>query len=72
MPKRHQQRPAKEIHGRNSPEKSMEITTGTYKKKETYQEQAYEHENPAKLSHSCGNDYKESKFANYDAREEAS
>jgi hypothetical protein len=49
MPKRHQQRPAKEIHGRNFPEKGMVITTGTYKKKETYQEQAYEHENPAKL-----------------------
>jgi hypothetical protein len=50
MPKRHQQRPAKEIHGRNNPEKSTVITTGTYKKKETYQEQAREHENPAKLA----------------------
>ncbi len=49
MPKRHQQRPAKEIHGRNKAEKSTVITTGTYKKKETYEEQAREHENPAKL-----------------------
>ncbi len=49
MPKKHQQRPAKEIHGRNNPKKSTMITTGTYKKKETYQEQAREHENPAKL-----------------------
>src|SRR5881227_2684406 len=49
MPKRHQQRPAKEIHGRNNPEKSTVVTTGEYKKKETYKEQAREHENPAKL-----------------------
>ena len=49
MPKRHQQRPAKEIHGRNKSEKSTVITTGTYKKKETYEEQAREHDNPAKL-----------------------
>ena len=49
MPKRHQQRPAKEIHGRNKAEKSTVITTGTYKKKKTHQEQAREHENPAKL-----------------------
>src|SRR5438270_7210640 len=49
MPKRHQQRPAKEIHGRNKSEKSTPITTGTYKKHETYEEQAREHENPAKL-----------------------
>src|SRR5204863_490432 len=49
MPKRHQQRPAKEIHGRNNPKKSTVITTGEYKKEETYKEQAREHENPAKL-----------------------
>src|SRR5438874_11012125 len=49
MPKRHQQRPAKEIHGRNKAAKSTVITTGTYKKKETYEEQARAHENPAKL-----------------------
>jgi hypothetical protein len=49
MPKRHQQRPAKEIHGRNKSEKSTPITTGTYKKHETYEEQAREHKNPASL-----------------------
>lgn len=49
MPKRHQQRPAKEMHGRNKAGKSTVITTGTYKKKKTYEEQAREHENPAKL-----------------------
>lgn len=49
MPKRHQQRPAKEIRGRNNPDKSTVITTGTYKKKETYKEQAREHENTNKL-----------------------
>src|SRR5437588_9791134 len=43
MPKRHQQRPAKEAAGRNNPEKSTEITTGTYKKHETYEKQAAEH-----------------------------
>src|SRR5262245_51793849 len=50
MPKRHQQRPAKERQGRNNPEKSTVITTGPYKKPETYEEQAREHENPAKLA----------------------
>ena len=48
MPKRHQQRPAEERVGRNNPEKSTVITTGTPKKKETYRKQAAEHENPAK------------------------
>ncbi|MGZ3629161.1 MAG: hypothetical protein ACXVDN_16055 [Ktedonobacteraceae bacterium] len=47
MPKRHQQRTAKEIHGHNNPTKSTVITTGTYKKKETSQEQARKHENPS-------------------------
>lgn len=49
MPKRHQQWPAKKSAGRNNPKKSTEITTGTYKKPETYREQALEHENPGKL-----------------------
>jgi hypothetical protein len=50
MPKRHQRRPAKEIiHSRNNPKKSTVITTGTYKKEETYEVQAREHENVAKL-----------------------
>lgn len=50
MPKRHQQRPAKEVHGRNKARKSTVITTGEYKKKETYEEQAREHKNPDKLA----------------------
>ncbi|HEX6483174.1 MAG TPA: hypothetical protein VF043_30385 [Ktedonobacteraceae bacterium] len=48
MPKRHQQRPAEEIHGRNKSDKSTVITTGSYKKHETYEEEARKHENPAK------------------------
>src|SRR5260370_38892186 len=46
MPKRHQQRLAKEIHGRNNPKKSTVITTGPYKKPETVREQSPEHKNP--------------------------
>ena len=49
MAKRHQQRPAKEVHGHSYPKKSTVITTGTYKKKKTYEVQAREHKNPAKL-----------------------
>ncbi|GCE29661.1 hypothetical protein KDA_51450 [Dictyobacter alpinus] len=50
MPKRHQRRPTLEIiHGRTNPDKSTVITTGTYKKKETYEKEAREHDNPAKL-----------------------
>ncbi|EFH86116.1 hypothetical protein [Ktedonobacter racemifer] len=45
MPKKHQQRPAKAMHGRNKAEHSTVITTGTYKKKKTYQEQARLHQN---------------------------
>lgn len=45
MPKRHQQRPAKEEVGRNNPEKSTPITTGTPKKEETYRREATEHKN---------------------------
>ena len=30
--------------GRNHPDRSQEITTGSYKKPETYREQAYRHE----------------------------
>jgi hypothetical protein len=50
MPKRHQQRPARELHGRNNPSKSTVITTGPHKNKETYKEQAREHKNPEKLA----------------------
>jgi len=34
--------------GRNNPDKGMTITTGTPKKKETYAEQARNHEDPGK------------------------
>src|SRR5258708_2867857 len=50
MPKRHQQRLAKEIHGRNNPKKSTVITTGPYKKPETVREQASEHKDPNKVA----------------------
>jgi hypothetical protein len=50
MPKRHQQRPAKESAGRNNPKKSTVITTGTYKKPETYREEAIEHKDPYKTA----------------------
>src|SRR2546430_17734666 len=46
--KRHQQRPAKEIHGRNNPEESTVVTTGASKKKEIYEEEAPEHGDAAK------------------------
>lgn len=48
MPKRHQQRPARESHGRNNPKQSTVITTGPHKKKETYEEEAREHKDPFK------------------------
>src|SRR5437660_7442189 len=43
MPKRHQQRLAKEQAGRNNPRKGTVITTGTPRKKETVREEAAEH-----------------------------
>jgi hypothetical protein len=46
MPKRHQQWPAKKAAGRNNPEKSTPITTGTPKKQETYKKEAAEGRNP--------------------------
>lgn len=50
MPKRHQQRPAKESAGRNNPKKSTVITTGTSKKQQTYREQAAEHKDTHKVA----------------------
>jgi hypothetical protein len=47
MPKRgqrHYDRP-----GHNNPKKSQDMITGTYKKHETYKEQAVQHDNPGKL-----------------------
>jgi hypothetical protein len=46
MAKKHQQRPAKIAAGHNNPRKSTVITTGTYKKHETYQAQTAAHANP--------------------------
>ncbi len=48
MPKRHQQRQAKEQVGRNNPKKSTVITTGTPRKKETVRDEAREHKDTGK------------------------
>ena len=39
----------------NNPRKSMTITTGTYKKHETYEKQALAHEDPAKPAQAAKN-----------------
>ena len=49
IPKRHQQRIAKEQAGRNNPRKSTVITTGTPRKKETVREEAIEHKDTGKI-----------------------
>lgn|SRR5579872_5359349 len=49
MPKRHQNRHAKEQVGRNNPRKSTVITTGTVRKKETVREEAAEHKDTGKI-----------------------
>jgi hypothetical protein len=49
MPKRHQQRIAKEQAGRNNPRKSTVITTGTPRKKETVRKEALEHKDTGKI-----------------------
>ena len=49
MPKRHQQRIAKEQAGRNNPRKGTVITTGTPRKKETVREEAAEHKDTGKM-----------------------
>ena len=46
MPKHGQRQ--RDVPGRNNPTKSQEISTGTYKKQETYKEQAAQHEDPGK------------------------
>lgn len=48
MPKRHQQRPAKEHVGRNNPEKSTRISASWSKRAETYHQQSMRRENPGK------------------------
>ena len=46
MAKRHQYWRAKMAGGRNNPQKSTVITTGSYKKRETFHAQAMAHTNP--------------------------
>src|SRR5436309_3045989 len=48
MPKRHQNRQAKEQVGRNNPHKSTIITTGTPRKKETVKKEAQQHKDTGK------------------------
>ena len=43
--------------GHNNPSKSTPITTGTPKKRETYEEQARAHENPARQPQEQRNDW---------------
>jgi hypothetical protein len=45
--------------GRNNPSKSQTITTGTYKKQETYQKQAAEHKDPGRQAQAAKNDWNE-------------
>jgi hypothetical protein len=45
--------------GHNNPSKSQTITTGTYKKKETYARQAAEHEDPHKQPQAARNEWNE-------------
>ena len=49
--------------GHNNPSKSQTITTGTYKKKETYQEQARKHEDPYKVGQVQRNDWDDEREA---------
>ncbi|HEX6543850.1 MAG TPA: hypothetical protein VF040_18995 [Ktedonobacterales bacterium] len=43
--------------GHNNPKKSTPITTGTYKKRETYHKQAIEHENTNPLPQEAKNEW---------------
>ena len=45
--------------GNNNPDKSVTITTGTPKKKETFQKQAYAHEDGNKEPQAAKNEWKE-------------
>jgi hypothetical protein len=45
--------------GPNNPRKSVTITTGSYKKKETYEQQARAHEDPYKPAQAAGNEWNE-------------
>lgn len=50
MPKRHQNRPAKEQVGRNNPKKSTVITTGTSRKHETVHKEGAEHKDTTRIA----------------------
>lgn len=43
--------------GHNNPSQSMTITTGTYKKKETYAKQAHAHQDPGKQAQAAKNEW---------------
>ena len=45
--------------GPNHPDKSTTITTGTYKKRETYEKQAREHKNPEPVAQRERSDWNE-------------
>lgn len=45
--------------GNNDPSKSVEITTGSYKKQETYEAQARRHEDPSKDGQQQKNEFKD-------------
>lgn len=45
--------------GHNNPDKSMTITAGTPKKRETYSEQAREHKDPGVQARAARNDWKD-------------
>jgi hypothetical protein len=45
--------------GHNNPDKSVTITTGSYKKQETYEQQAYEHQATNKQAQAARNDWNE-------------
>ncbi len=56
--------------GHNNPSKSQPITTGTYKKPETYRKQAAEHQNPARRPPVKKNEWNED-TRDYPTKEEA-
>ncbi len=45
--------------GPNKPDKSVNITTGSYKKQETYKKQAAQHKDPAKQPQAAKNEWNE-------------
>ena len=45
--------------GHNNPRRSMTITTGPYKKKETYEKQALEHKDPYRVAQHAKNEWKD-------------